>query len=93
MDFWPVRVLRGFSGFVAGGVVALTLVVVGAAVLGGERDFPGPGTQSVTWHLVASVLVVGVQWWADRRRGVLAVGASVLVIAAAIGLLWTQWWD
>jgi len=89
----PVRWLRAFSGVIAGGVVVLTLVVIGAAVVGRERDFPGPGSESIVWHVATAILVVAAQVQADRRRGVVAVAMSIVIIAATVLLLWTQWWD
>lgn len=87
------KLLRGLSGAVTAGVVVLTLVVIGAAVVGNERSFPGPGPVSIGWHVVASIVTVTAQWHADRRRGVAAVAGSVAVFVATGLLLWTQWWD
>ncbi|MCQ4119810.1 hypothetical protein [Rhodococcus tibetensis] len=87
-----VRASRAFSGAVAAGVVILCLVVIGSAYVGGGRGFPGPGTISITAHVVASVVVIVAQRIADRRDGVVAVVASVAVLAVAALLLTTQWW-
>jgi hypothetical protein len=84
--------IRGLSGAVAAGVVVLTLVVIGAMVLGNDRDFPGPGVVSITWHIVTAVAVVIAQVIADRRRGFVSFAASVVVIGLTGLLLWTQWW-
>lgn len=67
-------------------------VVVGAAVIGSRRDFPGPGAESLAWHFVAAVLVVVAQVFADRRRGMPTVLGSAAVLVTAGVLLWTQWW-
>lgn len=91
-DMWAVRALRGLSGVVAGGVVVLTLVVVGVAYLASDRDFPGPGRESIAVHVVASVAVVTAQVLADRRRGAGAALASAAVLVVTGLLLWTQWW-
>ncbi|MDH6282973.1 hypothetical protein [Prescottella agglutinans] len=91
-DMWVVRALRGLSGVVAGGVVVLTLVVIGVAYLASNRDFPGPGRESVAAHVVSSVVVVVAQVLADRRRGAASVLASAAVLAVTGLLLWTQWW-
>ncbi|MCL2533139.1 MAG: hypothetical protein FWE39_03145 [Nocardiaceae bacterium] len=90
---WAVRALRGLSGVVAGGVVVLTAVVVGVAYLASDRDFPGPGRESVAAHVLSSVLVVVAQVVADRRRGVPAAVASAAVLVITGLLLWTQWWN
>ncbi|MBF6210896.1 hypothetical protein IU433_10265 [Nocardia puris] len=87
-----MRLLRGLSGVAAAGTVLLTLVVVGAAVLGGQRGFPGPGAESVTWHLVASAVVLAAQIFADRRRGSAAFSGCAVVFLVTGTLLWTQWW-
>ncbi|MFD3746061.1 hypothetical protein [Nocardia sp. NPDC058633] len=83
---------RTVSGVVAGGVLVLLCVVVGAAVIGARRDFPGPGAVSLTWHVVAAVVVVVAQVFADRRRGMAALAGSTAVLVTAGVLLWTQWW-
>ncbi|MFC4125512.1 hypothetical protein [Nocardia rhizosphaerae] len=87
-----MTLIRGISGIVAGGVVVLLGVVVGAAVIGARRDFPGPGAESLTWHVVAAVTVVAAQVYADRHRGAAAFAGSAIVLGVAGGLLWTQWW-
>ncbi|AII05044.1 MULTISPECIES: hypothetical protein [Rhodococcus] len=87
-----VRALRALSGAVAAGVVILCLVVIGSAYVGGGRGFPGPGAISITAHVVASVFVIVAQRISDRRDGLVAVVASVAVLAAAALLLATQWW-
>lgn len=87
-----MKVVRGISGSIAAGLVVLACVVVGAAVIGARRGFPGPGTESVGWHLVIAVSAVAVQAYSDRKRGVATVVAAVFVLAAATVLLWTQWW-
>ncbi|MFD6388983.1 hypothetical protein ACWF9G_26735 [Nocardia sp. NPDC055029] len=87
-----MTLLRGLSGIVAGGVVVLLCVVAGAAVIGSRRDFPGPGAESLTWHVLAAIVVVGAQVFADRRRGLATfTGAAVVLVTAGV-LLWTQWW-
>jgi hypothetical protein len=84
--------VRALSGLVAGGLVVLAAVVIGAAVLGDERGFPGPGDESIAWHVVSALVVVPAQVYADRRRGLAAFGGSVLVFVVAGLLIWTQWW-
>ncbi|WP_278263250.1 hypothetical protein [Nocardia sp. AG03] len=87
-----MTLIRGISGIVAGGVVVLLCVVAGAAVMGARRDFPGPGVESLGWHVVAAVVVVGAQLVADRGRGLAALSGSAIVLVTAGVLLWTQWW-
>ncbi|MGY0501339.1 hypothetical protein ACWZHB_22870 [Nocardia sp. FBN12] len=87
-----MTLVRTVSGVVAGGVLALLCVVIGAAVIGSRRDFPGPGAESLTWHFVAAVVVVVAQVFADRRRGMSTLFGSGTVLITAGVLLWTQWW-
>jgi len=88
-----MRLLRGISGAVAAGMVVLTLVVAGSAVLGGLRGFPGPGTSMVAWHIGLSVVAVAAQIFTDKRRGFAAFSGSLVVFVAAGYLLVTQWWN
>lgn len=85
--------MRAVSGVVTGGLIVLAAVVIGAAVLGDERGYPGPGAESIGWHVTAAVVAVGAQVYADRRRGVSSWLASLVVLAIAGLLLWTQWWS
>ncbi|WP_194815290.1 hypothetical protein [Nocardia sp. XZ_19_385] len=88
-----MRALRGFSGLVAAGTFVLMLVVVATAVIGDRRGFPGPGGESIAWHVGTSVVVISAQVFADRRRGLLAFSGSMVVFVASGLLLWTQWWS
>lgn len=88
-----VRTLRALSGAVAAGLVLLTLVVVVVGIIGGQRGFPGPGAVSIGVHIAGSVLALLCQRVADRRRNFAAPLASLLVLAIAAGVLWTQWWN
>ncbi|WP_336085806.1 hypothetical protein [Nocardia sp. SSK8] len=87
-----MTLVRGISGIVAGGVLVLLCVVIGAAVMGARRDFPGPGAESLSWHVVAAVVVVGGQLVADRGKGLAALSGSAIVLVTTGVLLWTQWW-
>ncbi|HET8992945.1 MAG TPA: hypothetical protein VFN32_04050 [Rhodococcus sp. (in: high G+C Gram-positive bacteria)] len=87
-----VRVARVVSGIVTGAVLVLMAVVCGAHYLGGDGDFPGPGTESVVAHVVAAVVAVVAQVFADRRRGPISVLAAIVVVFTASILLVTQWW-
>ncbi|MGY4099517.1 hypothetical protein ACW2Q0_08130 [Nocardia sp. R16R-3T] len=88
-----MRVLRGLSGIVAGGMFVLALVVVGAAVIAARRGFPGPGGESVTWHVATSAIGIGAQIFSDRHRGSAAFYGSMVVFIVAGILLWSQWWS
>ncbi|MGK8486993.1 hypothetical protein [Nocardia asiatica] len=85
--------MRGLSGIVAGGMVVGMLVVAGAAVLADRRGFPGPGGESVAWHVAAAAVALAAQIYSDRHRGAAAFSGSMVVFLAAGLLLWTQWWS
>lgn len=80
------------SGTLAAGTVLLALLVIGAAFIGSRRGFPGPGAESVIWHIAVAVIAVGAQMVADRRRGLTALSGSAVVFLASGLLIWTQWW-
>lgn len=85
--------LRGLSGAVTAGLVVLAVVVVGAQYLGLQREFPGPGAVSVTAHIIAAVVAVVLQHFADHRYRAASALASLLVFVVTGLLLWTQWWN
>ncbi|WP_459547823.1 hypothetical protein [Nocardia sp. X0981] len=87
-----MRLVRGISGTAAAGLVLLALVVVGAAVIGDRRGFPGPGAESVAWHIAVAATAVVAQVYSDRRRGGRSLAVAVVVLGAGATLLWTQWW-
>jgi hypothetical protein len=87
------RALRGLSGVLAGGLVALAIVVCAAQWLASQSGRPGPGTTVVIGHVVAAVSAVVLQLAAERslgRRSVALASWSVLVLTA--GVLWFGWW-
>ncbi len=90
---WGVRLLRGISGVVAAGMLVLTLVVAGSAVLGEVWRYPGPGGRTVGWHIGLAAVAVVAQVFTDRRRGLAAFSGSLVVFVAAGYLLVTQWWN
>ncbi|MBF6078664.1 hypothetical protein IU498_28965 [Nocardia beijingensis] len=88
-----MRLVRGLSGLVAGGIVVGMLIVVGAEFVAQRRGFPGPGGESVAWHVAAAVVALVAQIYSDRHRGSAAFAGSMIVFLAAGLLLWTQWWS
>jgi hypothetical protein len=88
-----VSLLCALSGVVAGGLVVLTAVLVGAAMLGVPRGFPGPGGAAVAWHIGLTVVAVAAQIITDRHRGLAALAGATVVVAVAGYLLVTQWWN
>ncbi|WP_330185233.1 hypothetical protein OHB26_17585 [Nocardia sp. NBC_01503] len=67
--------------------------VVGAAIMGAQHDFPGPGGADLAWHIGAGLSVVGAQVFADRRQGIASFFGCAVVFAIAGSLLWLQWWN
>lgn len=83
---------RELSGALAVGISVLAVVVVVFQVLAWVRDMPGPGATMVAGHLVAAVLAVVVQRFADRYSGWLAAVATLGVLAITGATLWLFWW-
>ncbi|MCO1657514.1 hypothetical protein [Pseudonocardia humida] len=84
------RLLRGLTGVLAGGLVALLIALVIAWYVSGT---PGPGTGTLVWHALAAVVAVGAQVYADRHAGGRGAAAAVVVLATATALLVFQWWE
>lgn len=87
-----LRVLRGFSGVLTGGLVTLAVVVGVAQWLVSSSGRPGPGTVAVIGHAGAALAAIVLQVVADHSRGrrVGLAAGSVLVLVA--GVLWFGWW-
>lgn len=88
-----MKLVRGLSGSIAAGLVVLACVVVGAAMIAARRDFPGPGAESVGWHIAVAAVAVAAQFYSDRKRGAATFVVAVFVLGAGAVLLWTQWWN
>jgi hypothetical protein len=86
-----IRLLRGFSGVVAGGLVALAVALVVGAVMAQQRAVPGPDALSIAGHAAAAVAAVLVQRRADRAGGAAAIGAALAVVALTVVVLGVQW--
>jgi hypothetical protein len=87
-----LRALRGLSGVLAGGLVALAVTVAVAQWLISESDRPGPGTAAVTGHGAAALAAVALQLMAGRSRGGRAALAAAAVLVLVAGVLWFGWW-
>lgn len=85
-------VWRELSGALSMGLAALAVVVVAFQVLAWARDMPGPGLTMVAGHLVAAVLAVLAQRFADRLDGWQSVVSVLAVIAVTGAALWLFWW-
>ena len=83
--------LRGLSGVLAGGMVALFAALVVAWVIALRAGAPGPGAVVLVVHACAAVIAVAVQRHADRTagpRGVLAALVTIVVVAALLIYEW-----
>ena len=86
-----IRVLRGFSGVLAGGIVALAAVLIVIGVLAQQRPVPGPGVLVIVGHAVAAIVAVLLQRRADQATGIAAVGWALAVVALTVVVLAAQW--
>lgn len=83
--------LRGLSGLLAGGLVALALVLVAGWFYADHAGLPGPGPGMLVGHVVAAVVAVVAQVWVDRRPdrvGTLAAAALAALLVGGLALVW-----
>lgn len=85
------RLLRGLSGIVAGGLVALFVVLLVGWTLTTRTGSAGPGTAMLTGHGLAAAAAVVAQVVADRRRDGVATLCSVGVVAVGLVVLCGFW--
>lgn len=83
---------RELSGALAIGMSVLAVIVIVFQVLAWARDMPGPGAWPVVGHILAAVLAVLAQRFADRLTGWAAAAAVLAVVAVAGTALWLFWW-
>jgi hypothetical protein len=88
----PAGLLRGLSGLLAGGMVAVEIGLVVAWVLAARDGSPGPGAPTLVGYAATAVAAVLAQRHADRRPGgsgtVAALGVVALsAVALAVWLL------
>lgn len=88
----PLRALRGFSGVLAGGLVALAVTVAVAQWLAGSAAEPGPGGALVLGHGAAALAAVALQVVADRSRGARATLAATAILVLTAAVLWFGWY-
>jgi hypothetical protein len=76
--------VRGLSGLLVGGLVALALLLLAGWWYAQRTGLPGPGPGMLVGHGLASVAAVLAQVWADRRPDrtgtLVAAGLAVLVV-------------
>lgn len=83
--------VRGMSGMLVGGLVALALVLLAGWCYADRVGLPGPGAGMLVGHLVAAAAAVAVQVWVDRRTdrvGTLAALALSGVLVGGLTLVW-----
>jgi hypothetical protein len=83
--------LRDLSGVLAGGLVALTLVLLAGWFYADRLGLPGPGQGVVVGHCVAAVAVIIAQVWVDRRTdrtGTLGAAALATLVVVGLALVW-----
>lgn len=85
-------ILRAVSGVLAVGIVLLALGNIGVQFYANAQNLPGPGTLSVTAHVVAALLVIAGQIVSDRYADWKAPVASLAVLVVTGATLWTFWW-
>jgi hypothetical protein len=84
-------VLRGLSGVLVGGLVALALVLLAGWFYADRTGLPGPGLGVIVGHGIAAVAAVIAQVWVDRRRdrtGTLAAAALAVLVVGGLTLTW-----
>lgn len=85
------RLLRGLSGLLAGGLVALVLALAGAWFLAEQLAVPGPEPSTIAGHALAAVVAVLAQRQADRRSGATATVAALTVLLVSAVVLAVRW--
>jgi hypothetical protein len=85
------RLLRGLSGLLAGGLVALVFALVGAWFLAEHLAVPGPEPSTIAGHTFAAVVAVLAQRQADRRSGATAILAALAVVLVTVVVLAVRW--
>ena len=79
------------TGSFAAGLAVLAVVVLGSGVLALSTSAPGPGLLMLLGHPVAAVLALVAQRVADRKTGIVGVGAGATVLAITAAAVWTLW--
>jgi hypothetical protein len=84
-------VLRGLSGVLVGGLVALALVLLAGWFYADRTGLPGPGFAVLVGHGIAAVAAVVAQVWVDRRRDRTGTLGAALLAALVVGGLTLTW--
>lgn len=83
--------LRGLSGVLAAGMVALVAGLVVAWVVALKEGAPGPGTGTLLVHAAAAATAMVAQRYADRTPGPRGAVAALGVIVAVVAVLIVEW--
>ncbi|WP_020498139.1 hypothetical protein [Sciscionella marina] len=86
------RILAWFSGAAAAALVLLALVLLGAVVVTALDDRPGPLAGTVVVHVLAALVTVVLQRFADRYPGRVRVLCSWAVLVIFVVVLALYWW-
>lgn len=84
--------LRSFTGALAMGSLVLALVLIGVQFWATSHGQQGPGVASVISQVVAGLIAVALQTYADRNRDRNGGLAVVGVLVVVLGSLWFWWW-
>jgi hypothetical protein len=84
-------VLRGLSGVLAAGMVALVAGLVVAWVVALQEGSPGPGAGTLLVHAAAAAGAMVVQVYADRTPGPRGAVAALGVIVTVVAVLTVEW--
>jgi lipopolysaccharide export LptBFGC system permease protein LptF len=86
-SFW-----RELTGVLAGGLVVLAVFVLVVEIIAWSRGEQGLGVPSLIGHIVAAVLAVLAQRFADRGSGRIPMIAGCVVVVITVVALWLLWW-
>ncbi len=83
--------LRGLSGVLAAGMVALVGALVVAWLVALREGSPGPGAAALLVHAVAAAAALVAQVYADRTPGPWGTAAAVGVLVTVGAVLTVEW--
>ncbi|MEV4647195.1 hypothetical protein [Saccharopolyspora sp. NPDC049357] len=84
--------LRSFTGALATGSLVLGLVLIGVQFWATSHGQQGPGVGAVISQVVAGLIALALQTYADRHRDRNGGLAVVGVLVVVLGSLWFWWW-
>lgn len=84
--------LRSLTGALAVGSFLLALVLIGVQFWATSHGQQGPGVGAVVSQVVAGLVALALQTYADRSRDRNGGLAVVGVLAVVLGSIWFWWW-